>query len=129
MATILDKDLIRESTVKVDEREILVTLTETQKISMKLKGMKSGTVEIGIGELYGQLTGSAEKVVEKVVDRKGQEDLSAYKGDDNMLISLHDMRHYLIVNGTDMESVSKFDAILSQMIRDRRERSKPIKNK
>lgn len=57
MATVLDKDLTRETTVKVDEREIQITLTENQTISMKLKGMKSGSVEIPIGDLYKQLKG------------------------------------------------------------------------
>ena len=57
MATILDKDLTRETTVKVDDREIQITLTEGQTISMKLKGMKSGILEIPIEKLYHQLRG------------------------------------------------------------------------
>lgn len=57
MATILDKDIIRESTVKYDGREIQVTLTEDQQIFFKLKGMKSGILSISIEDLYKQLVG------------------------------------------------------------------------
>ena len=52
MATKLDKTLTRESTEEYDERNIMVTMEADQKISMKLKGMKSGTVSIGIFDLY-----------------------------------------------------------------------------
>jgi len=55
MATILDKDLIRESTVKFNDREIQVTLTADQNITFKLKGMKSGMLTISIDKLYKQL--------------------------------------------------------------------------
>lgn len=59
MATKLTSPLTRESTETSDDREILVTLCEDQKISLKLKGMKSGTVSIGIKELWDQLKGAA----------------------------------------------------------------------
>ena len=60
MATILDKDLLRESTQKFEDREIMVTLTDKQTISLKLKGLKSGEVSIGILPLYKQLKGIEE---------------------------------------------------------------------
>lgn len=60
MATILDKDLVRESTKKYNSREIVVTLAANQTISFKLKGMKTGSVFIGIEELYRQLVGDEE---------------------------------------------------------------------
>ena len=57
MATILVKDVTRESELECNGRKIVVTLTKDQRVSMKLKGMKSGIVSIGLDELYAQLTG------------------------------------------------------------------------
>lgn len=87
MATVLDKDIIRETTVKFDDREVQITLTDKQTIYMKLKGMKSGGLEISIEDLYRQLKG--EPVEEKVEVEEEEEkeepvnglDLSDYKGD------------------------------------------------
>ena len=128
MATILNGDLTRETTVKVDEREIQLTLTAEQKISMKLKGMKSGTVEIGIGELYHKLAGS-ESTVTKTVEvgleptpsAKGI-DLSSYAGDKNMLISVSDFRAAVLIHGFDLDTTNKLDGLLAQFIRDRKQR-------
>ena len=126
MATILDKDLVRESTVKVDGREILVTLTDKQTISMKLKGMKSGEVEISIEDLFKQLKGEAPS---KKVDDKpeviytGGVDLSSYKGQDRYLISLNDIRHYMNVKPIDMKMKTTFDMFLVELINER----KPVK--
>ena len=39
MATKLDKDITRESSVKIDDREINITLTDKQEIRLKLKGL------------------------------------------------------------------------------------------
>ena len=49
MATSLDKDITREFSVKIDNREINVTLSSNQEIKLKLKGMKSGrnVAEVG----------------------------------------------------------------------------------
>jgi hypothetical protein len=58
MATKLEKNVVRESSVEFDERNVIVTLSDEQQISMKLKGMRKGDVSIGIDELYAQLTGS-----------------------------------------------------------------------
>lgn len=124
MATILDKDLVRESTVKVDGREILVTLTDKQTISMKLKGMKSGEVEISIEELFKQLKGVAPS--KKVGDDKpevhytGGIDLSSYKGQDRYLISLNDIRSYLNVKPIDVKTKQVFDGFLVDLINERK---------
>lgn len=124
MATILDKDLVRESTVKVDGREILITLTDKQTISMKLKGMKSGEVEISIEELFKQLKGVAPS--KKVEDDKpevrytGGIDLSSYKGQDRYLISLTDIRSYLNVKPIDIKMKTVFDAFLVDLINERK---------
>jgi len=55
MATKLESKVVRETTAIANDREIVITLTEDQKVSMRLKGMKSGDVEIGIKELWNQL--------------------------------------------------------------------------
>src|SRR5882724_4700876 len=59
MATNLDSLVIRESSETADERNILVALTPDQRISFRLKGMKSGHVSIPIKELYLQLISAA----------------------------------------------------------------------
>ena len=133
MATILDKDITRETTVKVDDREIQITLTESQSISMKLKGMKSGTVEIAIGDLYKQLKGDVSEapkenksvhVTHEEEDDKpmAKNDLSYSKGDSKYLISLHDIRHAMLVTSMEYEVKLKFEAFLVGLINDRKAR-------
>lgn len=134
MATVLDKDLTRETTVKVDEREIQITLTENQTISMKLKGMKSGAVEIPIGDLYKQLKGDVveEPKENKSVTVKHEEedvdkpmaknDLSYSKGDSRFLISIHDIRHAMLVTAMEYDVKLKFEAFLVGLINDRKAR-------
>jgi hypothetical protein len=133
MATILDKDITRETTVKVDDREIQITLTESQNISMKLKGMKSGTVEIAIGDLYKQLKGDVSEapkenksvhVTHEEEDDKpmAKNDLSYSKGDSKYLISLHDIRHAMLVTSMEYEVKLKFEAFLVGLINDRKAR-------
>ena len=100
MATLLNKEITRETTIKVEDREIQITLTEDQKISMKLKGMKSGTVTIDIGDLYKQLIQKEEV--------KNEKELS-----DGMLVSLHDIRHRSNVKGFDYSATSSFKLLLS----------------
>lgn len=119
MATILDKDLTRESTVKVNEREVQVTLTADQTVSMKLKGMKSGIVSIGIQELYNQLTGgSSESPTNKPV--RIEHAKLGKKDNADMNISLHDIRHRINVSGFDYATMTKLDGILRELIEDRK---------
>ncbi len=124
MATILDKDLVRESTVKIDGREVIVTLTDKQTISMKLKGMKSGDVQISIEDLFKQLKGDAPS--KKVVDDKpevrytGGVDLSSYKGQDRYLISLNDIRSYMNIKPIDIKMKQTCDGWLVYLINERK---------
>ena len=127
--TILDKDISRETTVKVDEREIQITLTESQSISLKLKGMKSGAVEIGIGELYSQLKGGpsapevvAEKKVEVKRSTSGTIDISSYKDDEKYLISLHEIRSSLLVSDMDLSTKHIFEKFMVGLINERKEK-------
>ncbi len=138
MATILDKDLVRESTVKFDDREVLVTLGSDQTIRFKLKGMKSGEVSIGIDELYRQLGGiksegsSGDKKGSLSVKSGGKDgdsspikytgaiDLSSYKGDGKYVISIHDLRHYINVKPLDMNVKNQIDSFLVDLINERK---------
>jgi hypothetical protein len=126
MATILDKDITRETKVLVDGREIQITLTEGQTISMKLKGMKSGAKEIAIEELYGQLSGEVKVEVKEEpkveVDTRGKVDLSDNKGDSKFLISLHDIRHAMLVKPFDYGIKLQFEAFLVELIKERKNR-------
>lgn len=128
MATILDKDLLRETTIKIDGREILITLTDKQSINMKLKGMKSGDVEISIEDLYKQLKSgvSSNKVEDDKTDVRysGGVDLSSYKGQDRYLISLNDIRTYLNVKPIEMKMKQTFDGLLLDLINERKPKKK-----
>lgn len=132
LMTTLDKDLSRETTVRVGEREIQITLTEGQGISMKLKGMKTGAVEISIEDLYKQLTGGegtndgaeeAEEDEDNQTTGKGL-DLSSYKVESKFLVSLHDIRSYMMVKPIEMDVKVKLESILVELIRERMERKK-----
>jgi hypothetical protein len=117
MATILDKDLIRESKVMYDKREIIVTLTEDQKISFKLKGMKSGDVSIGIEQLYKQLIGVEDKGLvskaktEKVLEKKFK------KSDDNPVIDLYALRTNALVTKMDMSAKYELERVICELIK------------
>lgn len=87
MATILDKDITRVSTITVDDREVLVTLTEDQNISLKLKGLKKGEVSISIQDLYNQLSGSKETVTMDSPKRTSKEYISLYELRSQIMIS------------------------------------------
>jgi len=124
MATILDKDLTRETTIKVDEREIQITLTEKQSVSLKLKGMKSGALEIGIGELYSKLKGESPQVSSTPVktDSAGRVNLSSFDSGSEYLVSLQDIRSALLVDGFDLEATSKFEGFMVRLINERKTR-------
>jgi hypothetical protein len=115
MATILDKDLTRESTVKYDDREIQVTLTEDQKITFKLKGMKSGMLGIGIEELYKQLKGDDEPVVEKPksssVSVKKRVDDGA-----SPMISLNRLRSMSLVTHMDFKIKLELEKVICELL-------------
>lgn len=117
MATKLDKDVVRESTVVVDGREIVVTLSAEQKITMKLKGMKSGEVSIDILELFGQLSGGLpekEKKSDKSIVISNENQTKIPKN--NPMISLYDLRTYNAISGLDYPSLVKFEGIIKNLI-------------
>jgi len=83
MATDLNKDIIRETTVQVDGKTLLVTLTKDQtiKIRQKGKGKEIQEIEIPILELFTQMLSTGGAV-----------------DDDKAMISLADFRSQYIIN-------------------------------
>lgn len=115
MATILDKDLTRESTVKYDDREIQVTLTADQKISFKLKGMKSGMLSIGIDELYKQLKGDDEPAVEK--PKSGSVSIKKKTDDGSSpMISLNRLRSMSLVTHMDFKVKLELEKVICELL-------------
>jgi hypothetical protein len=132
MATILDKDITRESTVLFDKREIQVTLTTDQKIVMKLKGMKSGTVSISIEELYNQLANIELKPSPLMsadikkgplsfsVDSKDTDKVNNKKDktwNDSPMINLMDLRSLSAITVMPIETKVLFEKIILNLIR------------
>ncbi len=117
MATKLDKDITRESAVKSDDREIIVTLTKDQKISMKLKGKRTGAVSIGIDELYGQLTGkpittdTSNNNTGTIITKSNTKPTK-----NNPMILLNDLRSQSAITSMDYETTAKFDAIIKSLM-------------
>jgi len=118
MATKLEKNLTRESTVKVEDREILITITADQKISMKLKGMKTGEVNISIEELWHQLNGTEPdepiKAKTKLLAIRNDQPKKGGKG--NPMMSLYDIRSFNAISGLDMPTLVKFEGIIKSLI-------------
>lgn len=113
MATILDKDITRESTVTVDGREVQVTLTAEQTISFKLKGMKSGILSIGIDELYNQLAGTETKVEEKPKEKPKKP-----KSTEEPMISLYRLRSLSLVTKMDLKVKLELEKVICELIND-----------
>ena len=116
MATILDKDITRESTVKIAGREIQVTLTADQQITLKLKGMKSGILSIGIEDLYNQLSGvdNTPNEVEVEVKQKSKK----VKSGDEPMISLHRLRSLSLVTKMDFTVKLELEKVICELIND-----------
>lgn len=135
MATILDKDLIRETTIKYNDREIVVTLGADQKFHFKLKGMKSGTVSIGIDTVYKQIVGAdtpnsglladalsvGDAVIEDDYLLKKQASINELEmskaSKDNPMISLYDLRTKSAVTVMPVETHVLFENIILDCIK------------
>ena len=122
MATKLEKDVIRESTVEYDSRSIQVTLTKGQEVSMKLKGMKSGAVSMPIDVLYKQLVGD-DSVTPKEVP-SGSISISNEKPEkkeknwnNSPIINLIDLRSLSAIEALDHDTKALFDKIINDVIR------------
>ena len=109
MATKLEKNIIRESTILIDNREIIITLTSEQVIKLKLKGLKNGEVSITILELFEALKSGNISLNGDILE-------SPNKNKDGVMINLNDLRSSNIINGFDVQTMSKFDGIISDLI-------------
>lgn len=117
MATLLDKDLVRESSIKVDNREIVLTIGADQSITMKLKGMKTGAVTISVEDLYKQLVwGIDDEKPKSVIVPTG----GVKKHSSDPMMSLHDIRHRLNVSAFDYSTTVKFDGIMNDLIEEQK---------
>lgn len=119
MATILDKSVIRESSICIGEREILITLGDNQTISMKLKGMKSGEVSISIVDLYNQLTNNIS-LPELGIEMDNKVEKLDKTQKDNPTISLYDLRTKFATKPMSFELHAMFDGVIASCIRDKR---------
>lgn len=125
MATKLEKNITRESSIKVDDREIMVTLTADQEISFKLKGMRSGEVKISIEEIYGQLTGThieggGGAVVDEGAGNASGSIVISHQGKkrkiNNPMIPLKDLRSYNAISSLDYPTLCKFEGIIVNLL-------------
>jgi len=113
MATILEKKVIRESKSQHDNRNIVVSLTEDQEVSLKLKGLKSGELTISINDLYNYLSGnegSEEKEVEvkKTIKTKTPKNAP--------LINLNDLRSLNAITKMDLSTKVLFESLIVELI-------------
>jgi hypothetical protein len=116
MATQLTKNLVRESLVKFNDREIIVTLTEDQKISMKEKGLKKGEVSIDILELYKDLKGvKSEDKPDGPVSIKSSPKKT--EGKTKLKEILNEIRSQNAISTASVEIISQFDGIMSAMLK------------
>ena len=116
MATKLEKNITRESTVTVDGREIMVTLTEDQEISFKLKGLRTGEVKISIREIYNQLAGIEDEgpKEKKALSISHNQPKTGTKN--NPMISLYDLRSQSAISTLEYSDKAKFDGIIKKLI-------------
>lgn len=116
MATILNKDLVRETTLMVGSNPLLVTIKSNQTVELKLKGVRGGDVlNIGLLELWEYLGGE-----DKSADDSGglvSIKPSKPKKGDNKMVSLYDLRSHNAISNLTHGEVAKFDGIISDMIK------------
>ena len=110
MATKLDKDVTRESSVKANDRELLVTLTADQKISMKPKGLGNAqSVSIGIEDVFKLMKPSDEEIPSGVTNSK-----KPYS--DDLMISIGDLRSAFMVADISYETKVLFSKFVREVI-------------
>lgn len=116
MATKLDKEVVRESDHMRDNRNINITLTPEQTIVLKLKGMKSGELSIGIGELYDKLNGTEVVVKKPIVYSRKDDDKYEQPNPKVAKTVLNDLRSQSAISGLDAASIAKFDGIIKSLL-------------
>ena len=113
MATKLVKNIIRESSETIDEKEIIITLTSDQNIELKVKGKRGHGETVNIKDLYNQLYG----LKSNDGDNKGSlSTKKSKKRGDNKMISLYDLRSHNAISMLDLDTVVKCDQIIKSVI-------------
>jgi len=110
MATQLNSLIVRESTEIIDERNILVALTEDQRISFRLKGMKSGVVSIPIKELYETLMLGTQLKAKPISIKR------TVVSSDEPMISLNRLRSLNATTPGSIEALAKLDSIIVELL-------------
>ena len=103
MATKLDKDLTRETSLKAKDKEIMITITKNQSILLKLKGERGKHYQINILDLFNELSGTPGNKKEKPTKK-------------NPSILLHNLRAHSAIADMDYETKVKFDQIIKKVI-------------
>jgi hypothetical protein len=118
--TQLDRDIVRETTLLVDGREIIIRIAADQRIYFRLKGDKSDSVEIGIDTLFNQLTDGQPKVAEPV--KKGSISVKNVQGStkNDVTISLNDLRSNNLVTKIDLPLKIKLEELICDLIKEKR---------
>ena len=117
MATKLEKDLTRETTILIDGKEIMITISSEQKINLKLKGNRKGNVEIPIETLYNQLTGrDSEKQSLKKENKTLSIKTNNKKDKESPMINLNELRSQNAISMLDLNTMCKFVQIIKNTI-------------
>ena len=110
MATKLEKDITRESSVKIDDRELLVTLTADQKIAMKPKGLgNANIVSIDIEDVFKLMKPSED--AEVPTKDKGKKPYS-----NDLMISIGELRDQMMVADISYENKVLFSNFVRDII-------------
>ena len=97
MATVLNKDVVRETKSEYDDRNLIITLTKEQSIKIKPKGLKSGDIEFDLVELY-------------TLNKKTKEtNISDLK------VSYNDLRGKILISEIDYKSKAILESILKEI--------------
>ncbi len=99
--TKLEKDITRETTIMINNKPIIITITKEQKLSLKLKGEKKKK-EINIIELFDILNNNNIKNIDK----------------DEKLISVNELRtKYIISKEFDYDTKVKLEKITLEILK------------
>lgn len=117
MATKLNKDISRESSETIEDKEIVITLTEGQEVELKVKGSRGNGKSINIKDLYNQLY----NIDDSDINIKGKKSVSIIRGSsdgvaDRKLISLYDLRSQNAISMLTLTELAKFDQIIKSVI-------------
>jgi hypothetical protein len=108
MATKLDKDITRETSVIIGEKEVSITLTKEQEIKLKLKGERKKPLTIKIQTLYEELSG--------ITPTSKGPSTTKEKKESNMMISLYDLRSHNLIQDMDQNTQLKFEQVILSVI-------------